>query len=75
MAKAAIVADTDSLMIEIHPNPAKAMSDGPQSLTLENFSRLMSEMMLLAKFYGRDQILSPPQSASTVTKVHSRSMT
>ena len=37
MAKAAIAAGTDSLMIEVHPNPAKALSDGPQSLTPERF--------------------------------------
>ena len=41
MAMAAIAAGTDCLMIEVHPNPAKAMSDGPQSLTPERFDRLM----------------------------------
>lgn len=53
MTKAAIAAGTDALMIEIHPNPAKAMSDGPQSLTLENFVLLMQEIMPLAQFCGR----------------------
>ncbi|NJR64764.1 MAG: 3-deoxy-7-phosphoheptulonate synthase [Leptolyngbyaceae cyanobacterium CRU_2_3] len=43
MAMAAIAAGTDSLMIEVHPNPAKALSDGPQSLTPERFDRLMRE--------------------------------
>jgi 3-deoxy-7-phosphoheptulonate synthase len=37
MAMAAIAAATDSLMIEVHPNPAKALSDGPQSPTPERF--------------------------------------
>jgi len=53
MAKAAIAAGTDSLMIEVHPNPAKALSDGPQSLTLEEFEQLMQEMALLCQYFGR----------------------
>jgi len=44
MALAAIGAGTDSLMIEVHPNPAKALSDGPQSLTPDRFDRLMQEL-------------------------------
>ena len=44
MAKAAVVAGADSLMIEVHPNPAKAFSDGAQSLTLEQYDRLMQQM-------------------------------
>jgi 3-deoxy-7-phosphoheptulonate synthase len=59
MAKAAIAAGTDSLMIEVHPNPAKAMSDGPQSLTPEAFTELMQEIKPLAQFYGRGQSFSP----------------
>ncbi|MBE9116218.1 3-deoxy-7-phosphoheptulonate synthase [Lusitaniella coriacea LEGE 07157] len=43
MAKAAIAAGTDALMIEVHPNPAKALSDGPQSLTPDRFDRLVKE--------------------------------
>ncbi len=53
MAMVAIASGTDSLMIEVHPNPAKALSDGPQSLTLEGFEKLMHEMVPLAKFFGR----------------------
>ena len=53
MAMAAIAAGTDSLMIEVHPNPAKALSDGPQSLTLEQFKQLMLELAPLGKFFGR----------------------
>lgn len=47
MAKAAIAAGTDSLMIEVHPNPAKALSDGPQSLTPERFDQLMQELSII----------------------------
>ena len=55
MAKAAIAAGTDSLMIEVHPNPAKALSDGPQSLTPERFDRLMEELAVIGKAVGRWQ--------------------
>ncbi len=53
MAMAAIAAGTDSLMIEVHPNPAKALSDGPQSLTPERFDRLVQEMSVIGKAVGR----------------------
>ncbi|MCC5633262.1 3-deoxy-7-phosphoheptulonate synthase [Nostoc sphaeroides CHAB 2801] len=53
MTMAAIAAGADSMMIEVHPNPAKALSDGPQSLTLEAFDQLMQEMAVLGKFFGR----------------------
>lgn len=53
MAKAAIAAGTDSLMIEVHPNPAKALSDGPQSLTFDGFERLMGELSVVGKAVGR----------------------
>ncbi|MEC4812839.1 MAG: 3-deoxy-7-phosphoheptulonate synthase [Scytonema sp. PMC 1069.18] len=53
MAMAAIAAGCDSLMIEVHPNPAKALSDGPQSLTPERFDRLMQELAVVGKAFGR----------------------
>ena len=53
MAKAAIAAGTDSLMIEVHPNPAKALCDGPQSLTPGDFLSLMQEIAPLAQYFGR----------------------
>ena len=53
MAKAAVAAGTDSLMIEVHPNPAKALSDGPQSLTPGNFVELMQELKPLSEYFGR----------------------
>lgn len=40
-------------MIEVHPNPAKALSDGPQSLTPERFDRLMQELAVVGKAFGR----------------------
>jgi len=53
MAMAAIAAGTDSLMIEVHPNPKKALSDGPQSLTPDLFDKLMSELAVIGKVMGR----------------------
>ena len=53
MAMAALAAGTDSLMIEVHPNPAKALSDGPQSLTPERFDRLTQELSVIGKAVGR----------------------
>jgi 3-deoxy-7-phosphoheptulonate synthase len=53
MAMAAIAAGTDSLMIEVHPNPAKALSDGPQSLTPERFDYLMQELAVIGNAVGR----------------------
>lgn len=59
MALAAIAAGTDSLMIEVHPNPAKALSDGPQSLTPDRFDRLMLELSVVGKAVNRWGSLSP----------------
>ncbi|MEI6444522.1 MAG: 3-deoxy-7-phosphoheptulonate synthase [Nostocales cyanobacterium ELA583] len=53
MAMAAIAAGTDSLMIEVHPCPAKALSDGPQSLTPDRFDKLMSELAVIGEAVGR----------------------
>lgn len=53
MAAAAIAAGADSLMIEVHPNPAKAMSDGPQSLTPDRFDLLVKELSVIGKAVGR----------------------
>jgi 3-deoxy-7-phosphoheptulonate synthase len=53
MAMAAIAGGCDSLMIEVHPNPAKALSDGPQSLTPDRFDKLMQELAVIGKAVGR----------------------
>ncbi|NEP46857.1 MAG: 3-deoxy-7-phosphoheptulonate synthase, partial [Okeania sp. SIO2H7] len=55
MSTAAIAAGTDALMIEVHPNPPKALSDGPQSLTPDRFDRLMEEMSVIGKTVNRWQ--------------------
>lgn len=53
MAKASLVAGADGLMIEVHPKPIEALSDGPQSLTPQNFQKLMDELRHLAKAVGK----------------------
>lgn len=59
MAKAAIAAGTDSLMIEVHPNPAQALSDGPQSLTPDRFDGLMAELSVVGKAVDRWETREP----------------
>jgi len=49
MALAAVAAGCDGLMIEVHQNPSEALSDGPQSLTPENFSRLVTNLRRFAQ--------------------------
>ncbi|MDD4237769.1 MAG: 3-deoxy-7-phosphoheptulonate synthase [Desulfotomaculaceae bacterium] len=53
MSMAAIAAGADGLMIEMHPNPAEALSDGAQSLTPHNFIELMPELKKIAVVVGR----------------------
>jgi 3-deoxy-7-phosphoheptulonate synthase len=55
MALGAIAAGTDSLMIEVHPNPAKALSDGPQSLTPDKFDDLVKQMSVIGNAVNRWQ--------------------
>jgi 3-deoxy-7-phosphoheptulonate synthase len=50
---AGIAAGADGLIIEIHPNPDEAISDGDQSLTLEQFSALMPKIRAMAEAVGR----------------------
>jgi len=53
MSRAGIAAGADGLMIEVHPNPAEALSDGKQSLTPENFTILMQEVTSIARIMGK----------------------
>ena len=54
IAKAAIAAGADGLLIEVHPNPKEALVDGLQSLTLDNFARLVEDLRAIARAVGRD---------------------
>ena len=50
MSLAAVAAGADGLMIEMHPNPAIALSDGPQSLDPKHYLELMQSVGALAEF-------------------------
>ncbi|MFZ1268158.1 MAG: N-acetylneuraminate synthase family protein, partial [Anaerolineae bacterium] len=52
-AKACVAAGADGLMIEVHPNPAEALSDGAQSLKPEKFAQLVRELKAVAAAVGR----------------------
>jgi 3-deoxy-7-phosphoheptulonate synthase len=54
MAKAAIACGADGLIIEVHPSPDHALSDGPQSLTFDNFKKLMDQVRRVAEAVGRE---------------------
>jgi len=53
MARAAVAAGADGLLVEVHPDPAKALSDGPQQLTPQNFLAMMQELDAVALAVGR----------------------
>jgi len=52
-AKAGIAAGADGLIVEVHPKPEEAMSDGEQSLIPSNFEKLMKEIRKVAEAVGR----------------------
>jgi 3-deoxy-7-phosphoheptulonate synthase len=53
MARAAVAAGADALLIEVHPDPENALSDGAQSLYPAQFSKLMDELRMIAPAVGR----------------------
>jgi 3-deoxy-7-phosphoheptulonate synthase len=53
MARAAVAAGADGLLVEVHPSPDRALSDGAQSLYPEQFDRMMKEVRLIAEAIGR----------------------
>jgi 3-deoxy-7-phosphoheptulonate synthase len=53
MARAAVAAGADGVLVEVHPDPDKALSDGPQSLTFEEFGTLMNRCRIIATTIGR----------------------
>ena len=54
MSLAAVAAGADGLMIEVHPNPAEALCDGPQSLTPESFADLVANLQPVVAAIGRE---------------------
>jgi 3-deoxy-7-phosphoheptulonate synthase len=63
MARAAVAAGADGLLIEVHDNPEKALSDGAQSLYPEQFDRLMGELRVIAPVLGRTLPVARPGEA------------
>jgi len=53
MARAAVAVGADGLMVEVHPDPPAALSDGPQSLYFDQFIDLMAQIRLIAQAIGR----------------------
>jgi len=53
MARAAIAAGADGIMVEVHPNPEEALSDGAQTLYPDQFTQLMREVRIIAEAIGR----------------------
>ncbi len=64
VAKAAVAAGADGLIIEVHPNPENALSDGAQSLKPERFAELVSQLRLVANAVGRDIAVSTHASVA-----------
>ncbi len=54
MAKAALACGADGIIVEVHPRPEEALSDGAQSLKLDKFAALMNEMKPIAEAVGRN---------------------
>ena len=54
LARAALVAGADGIMVEVHPNPDRALSDGAQSLTAQMFREMMADLQLTAGFIGKE---------------------
>ena len=54
----AVAAGADGILVEVHPNPDRALSDGGQSLYPDQFARLVAELRAISTAIGRD--LAPP---------------
>ncbi len=54
LSRAAVAVGADGLLIEVHPNPDAALSDGMQSITPDEFNHLMREVRLIAEILGRN---------------------
>jgi 3-deoxy-7-phosphoheptulonate synthase len=64
MARAAVAAGADGLLIEVHNDPERALSDGPQSLYPEQFDQLMSELRIIAPVLGRSLPLAKAKAGA-----------
>jgi 3-deoxy-7-phosphoheptulonate synthase len=62
MARAAVAAGADGVIVEVHPNPDRALSDGAQSLFPDQFAQLVRELRAIATAIGRE-LTAPPVTA------------
>lgn len=75
IARAAIAAGADGVMIEVHPDPISALSDGSQALTFEMFEELMGELVRIADAIDRSLVVEPfHPSAKEPRKVREESI-
>jgi 3-deoxy-7-phosphoheptulonate synthase len=65
MARAAVAAGADGILVEVHPAPDRALSDGAQSLDPGQFAELVSELRPIAAAIGRGVVHPPPRAAGT----------
>ena len=65
IARAGIAAGADGLIIEVHPNPAEALSDGGQSLKPERFAELVEQVRAIAQAIGRNVAPALPELSRT----------
>jgi 3-deoxy-7-phosphoheptulonate synthase len=65
MARAAVAAGADGIIVEVHPNPDRALSDGAQSLYPEQFRSLVEELRAIASAIGRSVATLPARSTGT----------
>jgi 3-deoxy-7-phosphoheptulonate synthase len=66
MARAAVAAGANGVMVEVHPNPERALSDGAQSLYPEQFAQLVGELRAIAAAIGRTITPAPAPAAAAV---------
>src|SRR2546423_13522642 len=69
MSRAALAAGADGVMIEVHPDPLRALSDGAQALTFEMFEEMMSELVRIGDAIDRPVLV---ESFSKKAEVRSR---
>jgi len=63
LALAAVAAGADGLLVEVHPHPERALSDGRQSLTPDGFAQMMRDVRAVAHAVGRETPPATPPSA------------
>ena len=62
LSRAALAVGADGVMVEVHPDPQKALSDGPQSLTFSEFEKMMQEIRDIAQVLGKNNFVHSGQT-------------